>query len=192
MAYLGLIIATLSMLVIVLMGWQIFNIIDLRGLKNEIKEFTKLEGQVNILERDFVTKSSEISNKINEIRKENISNYNKSIHNLEKLNKKYFSLCIEIKLTKGIIYENINKKNSVGYYLFAIEAAIEIEDDETVKSTVKKIFSLLKSMNDDEAINIMKSIAVSDIVRRMRKHKNYDKIMPLSFKEYMAKIEDDE
>ena len=43
-AYLGWVVASFSTILVVLMGWQIFNIIEFKGYKEEIREMVKIEG----------------------------------------------------------------------------------------------------------------------------------------------------
>jgi hypothetical protein len=150
MAYLGLIIATLSMLVIVLMSWQIFNIIDLRELKSEIKEFTKLEGQVQDIKRDITKLERQINNSIDE------------------LNDKYINLCIESKETRGIAYSDTKVDQSIYNYLLAIKLATKSKNKLPIILIVAKMWSLAERRNTEVKNAIKKHSNIVDEIRQLR------------------------
>ena len=69
-AYLGVVVAILSSLVVILIGWQIFNIIDLKGYKEEIGEGIKLK--FNYLQKNIEKlkkEKDEINTRFEEMKK---------------------------------------------------------------------------------------------------------------------------
>jgi hypothetical protein len=132
MAFLGWTIAVLSMIVVVLMGWHIFSILDLKEYRVALSKTDSLEKDI----RQFKVQLSEIKNG-DTTEKDVLKNKIKDLEQkYEQLNTE---LLPDIYEAKGLAYENIDMEKSIECYLEAVEIVVDELDRAQASSTINRV-----------------------------------------------------
>jgi hypothetical protein len=162
-AFLGWTMSVLALLVVVLMSWQIFNVLDLKEYRVSFSKIDRLNEDI----RRFKVQLSEI--------KKETATKNR-VKDLEQKHKQLHSeLLSDIYEAKGIAYENVDAKKSITHYLLAIEIALDEPDKVHPSILIDEISIFLK--NRDDAKQAFKSYFILETINRIKKHRNYNMIM---------------
>jgi phage host-nuclease inhibitor protein Gam len=162
-------IAILSILVVTLMSWQIFNVLD---LKDHIKKIETIEKYIGKLERWL--------DEINIIKDD-----------IKKLCDNNQLALSEIYKTRGLAYENVCLSKSIICYFKAIGFALDISFEDYARPYAQSILIQLSAYLDTKDINEVKSIFLNDNVlsevQKVKTNHNYI-LIQLDFCDFLEKF----
>ena len=166
--YMGIIVALLSLIVMVLISWNIFSALEVKKDVTMLRDdFENVKEEVGITEKAFIKKTNEIENSFNDKISETIEIVEKTNENSGK-RFLYNRASIETELAMSV-YSEIDRFNYIlGHLLSAIALWSELNEYKKASDCVGHIIETIpkdasvKSKNKKEWLKKLKQVPVQD------------------------------